>query len=260
MIPSAGRASGLPRADLKTMGPDVEPAKRDDADERRAERRQVWTGAALIVVSLLLHVGVLIALVLAPDRTPAPVTEAIPVEVVASVPKPEAPRPAANAAPTSTATPAAEPPAQPAPTQPQPPPPAAREAQPTQGPPPPPAQKGAVGRFDGMPPSFRAVTLPPTALGGTEAANYKAIVFGLLTAAKRYPDAARARGAGGTAVVAFSVDATGHVQRATIAQSSGAGDLDAETLDMVHRCDPFPPPPQGAQTSFAAGIEFGSEQ
>ena len=98
-------------------------------------------------------------------------------------------------------------------------------------PPPPPPPPDTAARFDGLPASFRAVALPATSIGGTEAANYKAIVFGLLAAAKRYPDGARARGATGAAVVAFGVDSSGRLLSATLARPSGDAALDAEALE-----------------------------
>jgi protein TonB len=261
MMFSAGLLSTSRDIGPTIMEPEVEPAGRDDRPSKaRAGRRRFAIASALIVGSLLLHACAFILLLKAPDRTAVLVPEIIPVDVVIEPPKPPAPKAAENAAPTSTQAPAAEAPPQKETAKAEPPPTAEQDARPSQTPPlPPTPNPTATGRFDGMPASFRAITLPPTSIGGAEAANYKAIVFGLLAAAKQYPERARTRGVSGAAVVAFSVDTSGHVQYAAIARSSGDADLDAETLATVHHCDPFPPPPQGAQTSFAAAIEFESE-
>lgn len=69
-----------------------------------------------------------------------------------------------------------------------------------------------------------------------------------VNAAKRYPEAARARGESGTATLAFTVDASGRVVSAQIASSSGSSALDHATLSMAHRLGRLPPPPNGRIT------------
>jgi protein TonB len=60
---------------------------------------------------------------------------------------------------------------------------------------------------------------------------------------KRYPSEARSRGEHGVARLAFSIDGTGRLLSSRIVTSSGSAALDAETLALVQRAQPFPPPP-----------------
>jgi periplasmic protein TonB len=60
---------------------------------------------------------------------------------------------------------------------------------------------------------------------------------------KRYPSDARARGEHGVARLAFSIDRAGHLIASRIVASSGSAALDQETLALVQRAQPFPPPP-----------------
>ncbi len=69
-----------------------------------------------------------------------------------------------------------------------------------------------------------------------------------INAAKRYPEAARARGESGTATLAFTVDAGGRIVSAQIASSAGSSALDNATLSMAHRLGHLPPPPNGRVT------------
>lgn len=74
--------------------------------------------------------------------------------------------------------------------------------------------------------------------------------------AKRYPEAARARGESGTATLAFSVDASGRVVSASIVGSSGSAALDRETLSMVHRLGRLPPPPTNGRVTLRVSVNF----
>lgn len=60
---------------------------------------------------------------------------------------------------------------------------------------------------------------------------------------KRYPDAARRRGAEGTSLVRFSLDGAGKVLSVSLAESSGNAALDRATLAMIRRAQPLPAPP-----------------
>ena len=60
---------------------------------------------------------------------------------------------------------------------------------------------------------------------------------------KRYPSDARARGERGVVRLAFSIDGAGHLISSRIVASSGSAALDQETLALVQRAQPFPPPP-----------------
>ncbi len=85
---------------------------------------------------------------------------------------------------------------------------------------------------------------------------YRVQVMGHLQAFKRYPPAARARNAQGNPAVAFSIDASGHVLSVSLTRSSGDPDIDAESVAMVRRASPFPPPPPGGPRAFSAGLSF----
>ncbi|MDI3468389.1 MAG: hypothetical protein OJF62_000452 [Pseudolabrys sp.] len=62
-----------------------------------------------------------------------------------------------------------------------------------------------------------------------------------LERSKRYPP--DAHGDAGVALLAFSVDHHGEVHGARIARSSGSAALDRETLSLLTRARPLPPPP-----------------
>ncbi|MGB3866007.1 MAG: energy transducer TonB [Xanthobacteraceae bacterium] len=60
---------------------------------------------------------------------------------------------------------------------------------------------------------------------------------------KRYPDAARARRAEGTALLSFGMDREGRVLGYHLVRSSGCPELDDEVLAMIQRASPLPPAP-----------------
>jgi protein TonB len=91
--------------------------------------------------------------------------------------------------------------------------------------------------------------------------NWKSQVIGILERNKRYPSEAQARQERGTSNLAFSLNRQGRVTSAHIAGSSGSPTLDAETLSLVHRVQPFPPPPPevaGAQISLLVAIRYNA--
>jgi protein TonB len=76
---------------------------------------------------------------------------------------------------------------------------------------------------------------------------------------KRYPQAARARGEGGTATVAFTIDHEGHLLRSSIVQSSGSAAIDQATLAMLVRAQPMPRPPDlltDGELTFVMPVRF----
>jgi protein TonB len=88
---------------------------------------------------------------------------------------------------------------------------------------------------------------------------WKKLVVSALERNKRYPAAAQSRGEKGTAQLAFSLNRQGRVTASRIVKSSGSAALDQETLDLVHRAQPFPPPPAamgGAQIDLTVPIRF----
>jgi protein TonB len=89
--------------------------------------------------------------------------------------------------------------------------------------------------------------------------TWKKLVVTALERHKRYPAAAQARNEKGTAELAFSLDRRGKLAGSHIVKSSGSAALDQETLELVRRAQPFPPPPDampGAQIDLTVPIRF----
>src|SRR6187549_2464376 len=89
--------------------------------------------------------------------------------------------------------------------------------------------------------------------------NWKTQLVAKLERAKRYPS--EARGDQGIAQLAFSVDRQGGVHNARIVRSSGSSVLDHETLALVQRAQPLPPPPpevSGAQIPIVVPIRYNA--
>lgn len=89
--------------------------------------------------------------------------------------------------------------------------------------------------------------------------NWKTQLLAKLERSKRYPS--EARGDQGTAQLAFSVDRQGGVHNARIARSSGSSALDHETLALVQRAQPLPPPPPevpGSQIPIVVPIRYNA--
>lgn len=76
-----------------------------------------------------------------------------------------------------------------------------------------------------------------------EVATWRTQIVAILEHNKRYPADARARGEHGVTRLAFSIDGNGRLLSSRILTSSGSAALDAETLELVRRAQPFPPPP-----------------
>ncbi len=108
-------------------------------------------------------------------------------------------------------------------------------------------QTGFALPFDTGPDSFRAVAVPLPATTGGEATSYRVIVGGLLERVKHYPETARQRSAKGIATIGFVLDELGRIASVSLLRSSGEADLDRESVALVNRAAPFPPPPPGAQ-------------
>ena len=76
---------------------------------------------------------------------------------------------------------------------------------------------------------------------------------------KRYPPGAG--GVQGTARLAFRIDRRGRLLTSRIVQSSGSAALDEETLALVKRAQPFPPPPADTaddQLAFVVPIRYAA--
>lgn len=120
-----------------------------------------------------------------------------------------------------------------------------------------PVQAGIARPFNSGPDSFRAAALPLVSETGGDAVNYRFIIGSMLERVKHYPKTARQRGAKGAAIIGFVLDELGRIASVSMLRSSGDADLDAESVALVNRAAPFPPPPPGAQVSFAIEVAFG---
>jgi protein TonB len=76
---------------------------------------------------------------------------------------------------------------------------------------------------------------------------------------KRYPAEARAHGEQGIVQLAFTIDREGWVRASRVVRSSGSPELDQETLEMLNRAQPMPPPPDrvpARELSFIVPVRF----
>ena len=112
--------------------------------------------------------------------------------------------------------------------------------------------------FNTSPENLRAIAVPETSEDGEDTLSYQTIVFSRLELAKHFPQAALARGAHGVAGIGFTLDNAGNVLDVELLVPSGDPDLDEESVALVHRAAPFPPPPPGAQTRVTAVVTFDS--
>jgi periplasmic protein TonB len=99
----------------------------------------------------------------------------------------------------------------------------------------------------------------PSPINSNALPNWKSQVVGILQRNKRYPPEAQSRHEQGVAHLAFSIDRSGRVTSSRIVESSGSSALDAETLALVRRSSPFPPPPPqltGGQISLTVPIRY----
>jgi protein TonB len=90
-------------------------------------------------------------------------------------------------------------------------------------------------------------------------ASYRQMVAAHLQRFKQYPPAAKAAGQQGTARVSFTLSRNGGVTSVSLGGSSGHAALDAETLAMVRRAQPFPAFPADVKQSsmpFSAPVAF----
>jgi protein TonB len=106
----------------------------------------------------------------------------------------------------------------------------------------------------------RAAAPSPGASGDSNATpNWRSQLVSRLERYKRYPPEAQSRGETGVAQLAFSIDRSGGVHNARIVHSSGSSLLDRETLALVERAQPLPPPPpevSGSQIAIMVPIRY----
>jgi protein TonB len=87
------------------------------------------------------------------------------------------------------------------------------------------------------------VVVPRPVQARAVVATWRNQIVSMLERNKRYPSEARARGEQGVTRLAFSIDSQGRLLSSRIVTSAGSAALDAETLALVQRAQPFPPPP-----------------
>ena len=104
-----------------------------------------------------------------------------------------------------------------------------------------------------LPESFQAAALPSETEGEGDVVGYAAVVFSRLAKAK---ELGARLGEPGSAGVQFAVDERGGLAFVKLAASSGVKALDDEAIAIVRKAAPFPVPPEGAQRSFAANVNF----
>jgi TonB family protein len=75
----------------------------------------------------------------------------------------------------------------------------------------------------------------------------------------RYPDAARAQGHEGTALLSFGMNRDGHVLTYYPVRSSGCPALDDEVLAMIERASPLPAAPPGFNEQVVQLVVLGRE-
>jgi periplasmic protein TonB len=105
----------------------------------------------------------------------------------------------------------------------------------------------------------RAVAPPPGLMGSNARSSWNAQIAAQLERYKRPPP--EDPYASGIAILAFSVDADGGVHNAHILRSSGSNVIDRETLSLVQRARPMPPPPPEIPDSartFSVPVRYNS--
>ena len=130
----------------------------------------------------------------------------------------------------------------------------AEAKKPTEAPPAP--RTTAAPRAERQAPAASAVSAGASA---ATLASYRQLVAAHLQRFKQYPSSARAAGQQGVARVSFTLGRGGQVTSSGLGGSSGHAALDAETVAMVRRAQPFPAFPaelkQGSM-SFSAPVAF----
>jgi protein TonB len=125
-----------------------------------------------------------------------------------------------------------------------------------------PAEATPAPRTTAAPKAERQAPAASAVSSGASAAaiaSYNQLVAAHLQRFKQYPPAAKAAGQQGVARLAFTLSRGGQVLASRLAGSSGHGALDAETMAMVGRAQPFPafpPDMMQASMSFSVPVAF----
>lgn len=103
----------------------------------------------------------------------------------------------------------------------------------------------------------------PVGFGRGGPVTWQGLLLAQLEAHKRYPPAARERGEQGVVYLRFAMDRQGKVLSSSLEKSSGFADLDQETLDLIQRSQPLPPPPAtiaGSVIELVVPVQFELQQ
>jgi periplasmic protein TonB len=99
----------------------------------------------------------------------------------------------------------------------------------------------------------------PKPSDSTAIPTWRSRIAATLERNKRYPSEARQRRQQGVAQVAFTLDRKGHLVTSHIVRGSGYASLDQETLQLLQRAQPFPPPPaelSGERVDLIVPVRF----
>ena len=97
------------------------------------------------------------------------------------------------------------------------------------------------------------IALPGADAAGTDEVSYEQLVLSKLSKAK---DQGRHQGTPADTSVSFHLDDTGAVTNVTLIRPSGEKFLDDEAVAMVHRGEPYPPPPPGGRRDYTITLRF----
>jgi periplasmic protein TonB len=221
-----------------------------------------WMAGFAVAAGLHAAVGVALTAMRVESAPPPPGVVMIDMaaEPVAPPPVPEAlpapPEPVAEPSPQEQAAlPEPEPPPEPPPPEPEP----VKEPEVVLPAPEPPPKKVEKAPEKPKPPKPRPVAAPPPAAPQTTTEaptaassapsdtvrTWQSALLAHLERHKRYPRMAQARREQGVAYVRFAMDRQGRVLFARLERGCGYEALDQETIDMVLRAQPLPPPPPG---------------
>lgn len=189
---------------------------------------------------------------------PPPLPAAPQEQIEEIVPTPPQPAPAVAAPPEQTvqAKPSPQPPAKADPTPVRPKPKATRAESKSRSDARPAPRTSASPRAERQAPAASAASSGASAQA---VASYNRVIAAHLQRFKQYPAAAKAAGQQGIARLSFSLGRGGQVLASRLGGSSGHPALDAETLAMVRRAQPFPafpPDIKQASMSFSVPVAF----
>lgn len=88
-----------------------------------------------------------------------------------------------------------------------------------------------------------SATLASSGPASTAVPNWRSLVVRRLEHFKHYPAASQMRRQEGTTYLHFTMNRNGNILSARVEKSSGFSELDDETLALIRRADPLPPPP-----------------